>query len=208
MNSTNIKVISEEVQRLKDKVHSIDVEVPDPSQATDGQILSVDDGKYVISDPDTVLPDKTGSATGDVLGLVGEAKTPGWITPYNPQDYSTTEQDTGVKWIDGNEVYCRVVSGSFPEITAAVNVNAGTIATNLNIISINKVIKTSDLSISDYLVHQYSKSSGVITILSVPVSYSEGTYIIIVYYTKPTENREPDETETQSTKKKTTKKGE
>lgn len=38
--------------------------------------------------------------------------------PYTPLDYSTTEQDTGVKWIDGTEVYQKTISiGALPNNT-------------------------------------------------------------------------------------------
>ena len=205
MNSTNIKVISEEIQRLKDKVHAIDVEVPDPSQATDGQILSVDDGKYVISDPE--LPAVTAASTGDVLGLVGEAKTPGWITPFTPADYSETETATGQKWIDGKDVYCKVINGRTSE-TQNTNVE------------FNLVFNTM-IHLGGMFTNEYGYGYDINKVLTVntnpdktKIVVGTGIYIdrpitILVYYTKPSPTREQDEEpETKSTKKKTTKKGE
>ena len=209
MNSTNIKVISEEIQRLKDQVHAIDVEVPDPSDATDGQILSVDDGKYVISDPE--IPAVTAASTGDVLGLVGEAKTPGWITPYTPLDYSTTEQDTGVKWIDGKEIFRVVINGQLGVIESTSIVILGNIATNISIIDMSCVLTTTD-TLYDYKLGAhliYKKSDGSISQNSVSTAFSEGFYKCVVYYTKTAPTRDDDTNpEPTATKKKTTKKGE
>ena len=40
-------------------------------------------------------------------------------TPFIPKDYSTTEQDTGLKWFDGRPVYCKVIRiGEMPNSTA------------------------------------------------------------------------------------------
>ena len=206
MNSTNIKVISEEIQRLKDQVHAIDVEVPDPSDATDGQILSVDDGKYVISDPE--LPATTAASTGDVLGLVGEAKTPGWITPYTPRDYSETEQNTGVKWIDGRDIYMKTYTGNVGEITAATSV---LIDNTLNAQIIDFFGFVSKSASYSYFIGQLFSTTNYVGIrqgsayeLSIYLpntSFSEYDYTLTVYYVKPA----PVPT---ATKKKTTKKGE
>ena len=215
MNSTNIKVISEEIQRLKDQVHAIDVEVPDPSQATDGQILSIDGGEYVISDLDTVLPDKTGAATGDVLGLVGEAKTPGWITPYTPVDYSTTEQDTGFKWIDGKSIY-RIVF-NIPEDSEAVSpvrklvdltslsidklisVDGFLNRSSTDVIPLNWFASTSFYSRTSY---SYGAKNFELNYAYTSTNYFGGAYVIILY-TKADPEPEPT-----VTRKRTSKKGE
>ena len=217
MNSTNIKVISEEIQRLKDQVHAIDVEVPDPSDATDGQILSIDDGKYVITDPE--LPAVTDASTGDVLGLVGEAKTPGWITPYNPPAYSTTEILTGQKWIDGKDIYCKVLS--LPEDTVSTSPIEKTLALSEDIDTMiyyvgsiyAKRTSQGDYSIMDLTDYysgdvntrcNYGTSNSTFNIrLVCPATYHFGCCYIIAYYTKT----DPETTVT-STRKKTTKKGE
>lgn len=41
---------------------------------------------------------------------LGGGDTP---TPGSSWDYSTTETDTHQKWVDGKEIYCKVISGSF-----------------------------------------------------------------------------------------------
>lgn len=203
MNSTNIKVISEEIQRLKDQVHAIDVEVPDPSDATDGQILSVDDGKYVISDPE--LPAVTAASPGDVLGLVGEAKAPEWITPFTPADYSETETATGYKWIDGKDIYFKTFSGTMPSTGGDVIFDSST--------SLEHIITIKgDVTSSGGYIHSIERAFDVYydinttkIMASMISAYYSATYNITVYYTKPTP---VPSNETQSTKKKTTKKGE
>lgn len=199
MNSTNIKVMSEEIQRLKDKLHAIDIEVPDPSESGDGQILTVYDGEYVISDPE--LPAKTEAATGDVLGLVGESKTPGWITPYNPPAYSETETATGQKWVDGKDIYCIGIEDTLPEITQTGYVavkHVGDINLIYGFITIDVYSPTSN---TYFLLHS---TSGNLSVTLTNTS-SEKTYRAIAYYTK---NNPVPSNETTATKKKTTKKGE
>ena len=217
MNSTNIKVISEEIQRLKDQVHAIDVEVPDPSQATDGQILSVDDGKYVISDPE--LPVVTAASTGDVLGLVGEAKTPGWITPYTPIDYSETEQDTGIKWIDGKSIYSKTFIIE-PQESGSTTINIPLGDNVDNVIRMYGTIHRANASggaISDiydlgtyysatyHSAVNYQTSWNNIQIQSaMSTGVVEAGYVCVLY----TKTAPVPYAETTSTKKKTTKKGE
>ena len=207
MNSTNIKVISEEIQRLKDQVHAIDVEVPDPSDATDGQILSVDDGKYVISDPE--LPARTAASTGDVLGLVGEAKTPGWVTSYN-LNYSETEVATGQKWIDGKDVYAITIeytmtSDLLQVIGATVYdkvISASGFIMHASGQSLKRLIICGDIFLSNDSFCRFGMNSDGNFVLQQKGFDSEVVYINLLY-TKPTP-----EPETASTKKKTTKKGE
>ena len=208
MNSTNIKVISEEIQRLKDQVHAIDVEVPDPSEATDGQILSVDNGKYVISDPE--LPSYSVSDEGKYLGVdsSGDLEFSNPPGKYN-LDYSTTETATGEK-IDGKDVYRIMIKDSFPEITQGANQIVATVALNLENIHITSVLNRNDgYVLTNPFQRAYRPSTGQVILLNVTSTYSEQDYIILLEYTKKALTRDGDtEPETTSTKKKTTKKGE
>jgi hypothetical protein len=44
-------------------------------------------------------------------------------TPYTPPAYSTTEFDTGKKWIDGKAIYCKVLTNVADQTTIATNVD-------------------------------------------------------------------------------------
>ena len=201
MNSTNIKVISEEIQRLKDQVHAIDVEVPDPSDATDGQILSVDNGKYVISDPE--LPSYSVSDEGKYLGVdsSGDLEFSNPPGKYN-LDFSETEVNTGRKF--GNtDVYCITFTGDTPDADTSsitiplsfdtlINTDGVVITTAGETYFINRQLD----------VHGNSSKTGLVMARSSNVVLQDTPYILIAYYTKP--NPVPGN----ETKKKTTKKGE
>lgn len=55
-----------------------------------------------------LVPRPLAGDTGKILS------NEGWITPssYTPPNYSTSEQKTGQKWIDGKDIYFRVVEGN------------------------------------------------------------------------------------------------
>lgn len=57
------------------------------------------------------LPSVTSEDNGKVLGVVNGA----WdkmAVPSGGVNYSTTEQDTGIKWLDGKPIYQRTYSGT------------------------------------------------------------------------------------------------
>lgn len=56
----------------------------------------------------SVLPDVTASDNGKVLGVV-EGSWNKMDAPSGGVDYSTTEQDTGRKWIDGKNIYQKTI---------------------------------------------------------------------------------------------------
>lgn len=134
-----------------------------------------------------------------------------------PKDYSTTETATGQKWIDGKEIYCKVITGTFPEISTTSSQEVGELEFN-EIISITSILERGD----DFKYINYFQSywisiagSKKIYLNNVNVYCSEKPYKIIVEYTKPDptpgrapedepeEVKEPEENKT--TKKKTTK---
>lgn len=56
-----------------------------------------------------LVPRPSAGDTGKILS------NEGWINPpesYTPPNYSTNEQKTGQKWIDGKDIYFRVVEGT------------------------------------------------------------------------------------------------
>lgn len=66
----------------------------------------------------TVVANPEGAATAELSKLqVGESIYE--IPVYTPFDFSTTEVDTGKKWIDGKEIYCKVVELSKSDFSAA-----------------------------------------------------------------------------------------
>lgn len=50
-------------------------------------------------------------------------------TPYTPFDFSTSEVNTGQKWIDGNDIYCKVVQTNITTSSAVVgDIKSGTVS--------------------------------------------------------------------------------
>ena len=64
-----------------------------------------------VSTPGTkgLVPQPSAGDTGKILSNEGWIDAPETFTPPN---YSTTEQKTGQKWIDGKDIYLRVVEGN------------------------------------------------------------------------------------------------
>lgn len=62
--------------------------------------------------------------------------------PYSPFDYSTTEQATGQKWIDGRDVYCVVYDNIALTNSVEVVVDAN-FGNNKNVIAFNCVTRIS-----------------------------------------------------------------
>lgn len=104
-----------------------------------------------------------------------------------PKDYSTTETATGQKWIDGKDIFCKVITGVLPVIETTSNVYLGTVDANLNIIDIICILTTTGSAISyKYASHiVYNVANGVISQNAITSSFSEGDYKLILYYTKP-----------------------
>lgn len=191
MNSTNIKVMSEEIQHLKNEVHNLDVEIPDHPATDAGKYLGVAaDGSLAWSKVPDELPPTTGASAGQILALDNN-KAPEWVDNYN-LNYSVNEQDTGMKWIDGESVYMRVLSGTLPEVTAS---GAFTIAENMNI----NLLYASGVVLLDgfQLAIPYFNSSNtcglrirnadkILQAYLSSTAFSERPYRFIIYYTKPT----------------------
>ena len=159
------------------------------------------------------LPGTSTATTGQILKLTGENKTPSWADEYSytPPAYSETEVNTGQKWIDGKDVYCQVLSGDFGEITATVSPIIGNIEGINFLYSVFNCIRSNGIVYSPNNNVIYSPSTGNFTINGVSTTFSEGSYNVILYYTKhdpAPETRDddtPEEVKETKTRKKTTK---
>ena len=123
-----------------------------------------------------------------------------------PKDYSTTETDTGLKWIDGKAIYCKVYTGNIPAITSNTNITLDEAA--INLVYTHGTVSTS--GDAEYDIPFYSTSALTAYVSNDPTNhlyvrvgttFSEGKYKIICYYTKITTN----EPTTKATRKKSTK---
>ena len=155
------------------------------------------------------LPGTSTATTGQILKLTGENKTPSWADEYSytPPAYSETEVNTGQKWIDGKDVYCKVLYNQFPVITTTSNQVLGTLTYD-SVIDVGFIV-TNNSGFFGRLNNNISISSGNITVSGVSATYSEYYYISIIHYTKPDpapETRDddtPEEVKETKTRKKT-----
>lgn len=146
-------------------------------------------------------PKEVNDALSEVSGDVSDLETAvatingtitNTITPRLPKDYSTTETATGQKWIDGKEVYKRVFHG---------NVVTGTHTYSLMPLNGEYIINISNtlyvagvLTRSDY--GRTVENNGTLEFVRTSAGDGEGTYNVIMYYTKPDPEPEPGPTTT------------
>ena len=133
--------------------------------------------------------------TSNDLGLQPEINFPGdsskfldgdgnFTTPptgYTPINYSTSEQDTGLKWIDGNEVYQKTYTGT---VASTISIDQ-----NIKIIEISGGLTDNN---GDYYVPIQWGTGGAYAavhqsndgVLSINTTTDRSKYIITVKYTK------------------------
>lgn len=131
MNSTNIKVMSEEIQHLKNEVHNLDVEIPAHPATDVGKYLGVSaDGSLAWSDVPSDLPDTTLASAGQILALDSN-KDPEWSDNYK-LNYSLTEIKTGKTWLNNLDVYRCVIQSELS--------GAAAVSVDLSSLSIGEII--------------------------------------------------------------------
>ena len=134
-----------------------------------------------VSTPGTkgLVPQPSAGDTGKILS------NEGWIDPpegYTPPNYSTTEQKTGQKGLNGDDIYFRTFTG-----TASTQFNLGLDINEIYGIvgyiikdSYKYMVPFSDLS--DYISIAITPSNDVRIITS--NYFSGGDYLFTIYYTK------------------------
>ena len=111
------------------------------------------------------------------------------ILPRIPKDYSTEETPTGQKWIDGKEIYCKTFVGDIEAISELTNIQLAENFSNM-IWSVGYVATSNDryYCLNGYVSSTIRSSLALqndILYLTVGTGLSEGSYEIIVFYTKP-----------------------
>lgn len=106
-------------------------------------------------------------------------------TAYTPPAYSSTEEvNTGQKWIDGKDIYCKYFSGDLPEIVSQTTINLFQIENISRLISLNILYVPVSGNTAYNCFNILITSSNYIQAVSVSSSYSSGTFSGVVYYTK------------------------
>lgn len=185
-NSIEPAVMAENIVHLRDEIAAVDAKtLPATTTATTGQFLALTGETKTPAWVDNPLPATTTATTGQILKLTGENKTPAWADEYSytPPAYSETETNTGRKWIDGKDVYLKVFTGEFPEITttsdqALIDILIDTLIDG-NVI---KGVVAGNNFVSSPI--NYTKTTNRIYTSAVSSTFSLGAYYGYVYYTK------------------------
>ena len=157
------------------------------------------------------LPGTSTATTGQILKLTGENKTPAWADEYSytPPAYSTNEVNTGHKWTDGKDVYCKVINNTLPDDSSTKIVGSIDCDT---LISYTYTIIHNNIKYSFNGGLQASISGYDVRISAVTNTFYGDTVTCILYYTKPDpapetrdDDTEPEPEEKKTTRKKTTK---
>lgn len=95
------------------------------------------------------LPEVTAADNGKVLGVV-EGSWSKMDAPSGVVDYSTTEQDTGRKWVDGSPIYSKTYTGLTYSSSSADNwVNTNLELPEVNILVSVKIWQQNGLALNE-----------------------------------------------------------
>lgn len=167
------------------------------------------------------LPDVTAADNGDVLTVVNGAWAKAALPPYpiGNLDYSTTEQNTGIKWIDGKDIYQKTFidetefSGSSTHthsipnslidgIHEVISIESKALIGSEYYFGSQLIITpgTSSSNLTNYIRIGYDNTDGVYEYGKLENAFKATKFVITLFYTKSAA------TETKkATKKKTTK---
>lgn len=184
------------INLLWDKVKALEKNagasrLPDVSTSDNGDVLTVVEGAWGKAAIPSQLPSVTGADNGNVLGVV-EGAWAKMAAPSGGLDYSTSEQDTGLKWVDGKTIYQKSYTGT-------TNANPFTID---NAFTHNLIAITGSMSYElNSVLHQFtipgypSENNPLVFVPFIAgtdfiIKGSSGlNYNITVYYTKNTNRR-------------------
>ena len=171
IDSTNPRQLADNIRKLWDKLKSISGDL---------------------------LPSRSTATTGQILKLTGENKTPAWADEYSytPPAYSETEVNTGQKWIDGRNVYCKVYLGTFPTLEATYSVTLESTSDYEEFIQSYARAMTQSgnyITLTNNIV--CVPTTGNVYIQSISTVYSERPYMVVIYYLKRATQETHDENE-------------
>ena len=116
---TKLNVLWDKVKALEARPSGSDI--PEVTSEDAGDVLMVSDtGEWEANELDGLLPEVDNTDNGKLLGVSnGE-----WSKVDAPSiniDYSTTEQNTGRKWIDGKPIYCKTIDNLSINVSSTTN---------------------------------------------------------------------------------------
>ena len=158
-DSMNPRQMAENILELQRQIKEAGSELPTPGVGDTGKILKVGSDGYELANEYSYTP---------------------------PAYSSTAEVNTGQKWIDGKDIYVKVLSGTLPEITSTSNQSISGLDSGLTLVDIDGYfdVGTGPSSVLHFTV-RYNAEDGTIKVGSVQTTYSRAAYTFIVRYTKP-----------------------
>ncbi|MEE3334370.1 MAG: hypothetical protein VZR54_08930 [Ruminococcus sp.] len=143
------------------------------------------------------LPDVTTADNGKVLGVV-EGSWNKIDAPSGGVDYSTTEQNTGIKWIDGKDIYQKTYVFENTSISPQNPVKIADISGVDHVVLFKGSITESDTiyAIPDISLRCFIENNELKLGCPLNTSWISANGSVTILYTKPTETK---------TKRKTTK---
>ena len=175
-DSMNVGVIAENIKKLEAMVQEAGSELPTPEAGDVGKILKVGSDGYELAEEYS----------------------------YTPPAYSSTDEvNTGRKWIDGKNIYCKSFSGNTPSESELL-LDVGIVETLIKIHFVYSGTSGHYFgSEYDFRTSYYDINDGKFHLIASTISSIQNTpYVLILEYTKPTP------VPSNETKKKTSKKGE
>lgn len=134
-----------------------------------------------------LVPRPSAGDTGKILS------NEGWINPpesYTPPNYSTAEQKIGQKWIDGKDLYFKVIYYSYSTLSSGSTYIIDTI-NNINLKKVEGVIIEESTGYTYYLPYAQSAGSSIyyydndlIISIGSGTSFASGRIELAIYYTK------------------------
>lgn len=188
------------INLLWDKVKALEKNagasaLPDVTTSDNGDVLTVVEGAWGKAAIPSQLPSVTGADNGNVLGVV-EGAWAKMAAPSGGVDYSTSEQDTGLKWIDGKAIYSKTFTAAGGS-TKSVTIQTGLTGVDTIVKCEGMVTRANDsiYSLPGLNLDEFGYSCALqiksdMTEITVKSSqWNPSNIIVTLYYTKASNRR-------------------
>lgn len=186
---TKINLLWDKVKALEKNASAS--KLPDVSGSDNGDVLTVVEGAWEKAAIPSQLPSVTGADNGNVLGVV-EGAWAKMAAPSGGLDYSTSEQDTGLKWIDNRPIYRKTYTGTAGTTSTVLEEASGILPINCN----GFIVDSQGLGVSiggianssTWTMAVHVNAEGQLCLMT-GTATNGGNYYVTVDYVKPAQSR-------------------